>query len=379
MTLNHKSHFGSQITSTLKRKVDRAGEFARRILPRQAPRAQALSPKEGKTIIRISAYSLLRSIAITMLVAGLPAAQALTPAGPKRPATVPADYVITPFGYFHPSCVMHLAKGDVVRQDENAIRHANGTSDNMPVCAYAHYKADGEKVTGDERAVTGDKLAVKHNFFNGSNVVEYAASVADIQTGSISDGPYGALFAKWKVPPAPSTDDGQTLHLYPGMSTYTDPVLSTLQPTLSWNDDFPSAWGIASWNCCPSGITLEAAPVPVNSGDTIVGQMFETCGAGCPTWDVVIGDETLGLSENNSELLYTSSLGQTFNYAYAGVLEAYGIAQCSDYPPNHSITFYDLSLYDWNLNYIYDLTWQSGVVSGQTPACNFGVGVNLHY
>jgi hypothetical protein len=31
MTLNHKSDFGSQITLTLKRKVDRAGEFARQI------------------------------------------------------------------------------------------------------------------------------------------------------------------------------------------------------------------------------------------------------------------------------------------------------------------------------------------------------------
>jgi chitinase len=73
MTLNQKSDFGSQITLTLKRKVERAGEFARRVLPRQAPRANALSPKESKTMFRISAYSrLLKSIAITMLVAGPP-------------------------------------------------------------------------------------------------------------------------------------------------------------------------------------------------------------------------------------------------------------------------------------------------------------------
>jgi chitinase len=71
MTLNHKSDFGSQITLTLKRKVERTGEFARRILPRQAPRAKALPPKESKTMFCISAYSrLLKSIAITMLVAG---------------------------------------------------------------------------------------------------------------------------------------------------------------------------------------------------------------------------------------------------------------------------------------------------------------------
>ncbi len=66
-------------------------------------------------MFRISAYSrLLKSVALTMLVAGLTAAQALTPAGATRPAAVPAGFVITPFGYFHPSCVKQLAKGDVL-------------------------------------------------------------------------------------------------------------------------------------------------------------------------------------------------------------------------------------------------------------------------
>jgi hypothetical protein len=33
-------------------------------------------------------------------------AQAQKLAGPNRPAVVPEGYVITPFGYFHPSCVI---------------------------------------------------------------------------------------------------------------------------------------------------------------------------------------------------------------------------------------------------------------------------------
>jgi hypothetical protein len=82
----------------------------------------------------ISTYSrLLKSIVFTMLVARLAAAQ--VPAGPNRPAAVPAVYVITPFGYFHPSCVNHLAEGDVLLQDEKAIQHANGTYDTIPAFA----------------------------------------------------------------------------------------------------------------------------------------------------------------------------------------------------------------------------------------------------
>jgi len=80
----------------------------------------------------ISAYSrLLRSVAATMLVAGLTATQAQTPAGQKRPTSVPGDYIITPFGYFHLNCVTHLAKEDLVCHGEITIRLANGTSDNI--------------------------------------------------------------------------------------------------------------------------------------------------------------------------------------------------------------------------------------------------------
>ena len=69
---------------------------------------------------------LLKLIAAAIvLVVGVTAAQALTTAGPHRPATVPADYVITPFGYFHPSCVGRVASGDELLPDQGVIRHAD--------------------------------------------------------------------------------------------------------------------------------------------------------------------------------------------------------------------------------------------------------------
>src|ERR1035441_2122355 len=47
-------------------------------------------------------------------------------AGQNRPATVPEGYVITPFGYFHPSCVQSLAKGERLLAD-GRVQHADGT------------------------------------------------------------------------------------------------------------------------------------------------------------------------------------------------------------------------------------------------------------
>src|ERR1700722_10286209 len=100
---------------------------------------------QGKSIIR----NVFLGALFTTLTAGLIVAQ--VPAGARRPAAVPANYLITPFGYFHPSCVAHLAKGDELMQDEKVIRHANGTSAGMHVCAYPHYEADGLIVTGDKQ------------------------------------------------------------------------------------------------------------------------------------------------------------------------------------------------------------------------------------
>lgn len=308
-------------------------------------------------MFRNSAYSrLLKSIAFITLVAGFTAAQALTSAGPKRPAAVPPDFVITPYGYFHPSCVAHLAKGDEILQDLKAIRHANGASDNVHVCEYPHFKATGEKITGNERGVKDPSI--------GHAWVEYASTTT---TSS-----YGYMYAYWNVPPAPSTNDGQTVYLFPGMEDFSD-VVTIIQPVLGWNSDYASAWGIASWNCCVSGTVFEGTPAPVNSGDVILGYMFDTCAAGtlsCPTWDIVTWDLTNG---NFSELLNTSSFGQTFNWAFAGALEVYNISQCGDYPSNGSISFYNLGLFNDKFVQIKSPAWSvTNLSSGLTPQCGYG-------
>ena len=60
-------------------------------------------------------------------------------AGPGRPATVPEGYVITPAGYFYPSCVRSLTKGERVLAD-GRVQHNDGTVDQEAAsCAYPHF------------------------------------------------------------------------------------------------------------------------------------------------------------------------------------------------------------------------------------------------
>jgi hypothetical protein len=309
-------------------------------------------------MFRVSEYSqLLKSIAFIMLVAGLALAQA--PAGARRPAAVPADYLITPFGYYHSSCVHHLAQGDVLRESENAVQRANGTYEAVQQCAYPHYRADGEKVVGNERAVLDPNIS--HAW------VEYAS----ITTTSA----YGQIYSEWDVPPNPSNHDGQTVYLFNGLEDIND-VVTIIQPVLGWNSDYASAWGIAAWNCCYSGGVWEGTPAKVNPGDHLQGYVFMNCTSGtktCSSWDIVIVDDQNG---SFSELLDAPNYGQTFNWAFGGVLEVYNIVQCGDYPPPDyagGIGFNNQSVLNDKFAVIKSPAWKvTNLSSGLTPQCNYG-------
>ena len=306
---------------------------------------------------RNSAYPrCLKLIAITMLVAGLTAAQALTPAGARRPASVPADYVITPFGYFHSSCVHQLARGESVRKDVKAIQHADGSLESVNTCAFAQYNSKGELAAQKGTPVKDPTI--------GHAWVEFS--------GTTTSTSYGELIAEWTVPPAPAVNNGQTVYLFPGLEDYAD-VVSIIQPVLGWNSDYYAAWGIASWNCCVSGHVFEATPQRVNPGDTIYGAMWDTCAAGtlsCPTWDILTYDLSTGAY---SEMVNTSSYGQTFNWAFAGALEVYNIYQCSNYPPSNSTSFHNLYLYNDSFQLIPSPNWSvTNWSGGLTPQCGYG-------
>jgi hypothetical protein len=283
-------------------------------------------------------------------------AYAQAPAGPNRPAGVPDGYVITPFGYFHPSCVKQLTVGETLLAEGPVIQHADGTFENVVPCVYPHYTARGEIVIAGAAGTEPPKI--------GHSWIESADATTTTS--------YGALTATWTVPPVPASNDGQTVYFFPGLEDIDD-VVSIIQPVLGWNADFGGAWGIASWNCCPSGITVESSPVRVNPGNEIKGTMKDACAAGtlsCSKWNVTSEDVSTG---HHTTLSNTPSEGQTFNWAFAGALEVYNVVQCSDYPANGSLTFSDVALYDYNFDRISNPGWAMTFwATGLTPQCGYG-------
>jgi len=302
------------------------------------------------------------AIAAISAVSFMTAAQAQHLAGSKRPAAVPADFVVTPFGYFHPSCVNHLAKEDVFRQDEGAIQRANGTYERIQECAYPHFEADGTAVVGDVQPA-GDGESKPP--YIGHSWIEYAS----IHTSAN----YGQIMAEWDVPPAPNSNDGQVVYLFNGLEQYSGDV-TIIQPVLGWNADYGSAWGIASWNCCKSGTVQEATPQPVNTGDHLLGWVYNNCAVGtkkCSSWTITIVDKENG----NISTLNTSNFSQTFNWAFGAVLEVYSITQCSDYPPADAlggIGFYNQWVQNDEFVTITPAWTVTNVSGGLTPQCHYG-------
>ncbi len=284
-------------------------------------------------------------LSLLVVLASASTALALTPAG------VPDGYVVTPFGYYHSSCVHQLAEGDVIKPDESVIKHANGALDSMPACAYAHYTGSGEPIAADAK-----NPSIKHSW------------IVDVDTFTASS--FGALVTEWKVPSTPKSNDGQTIYFFPGMQDYKD-VKTIIQPVLGWNSNYKDKWEIASWNCCEKGSVYESLPLLVKTGDTILGEMYDDCKAGtleCSTWNIVTEDVT---SKKATALVKTSNFKQTFNWAFGNVLEVYNVVKCSDYPPNDELTAKDVSLYTDGFALIKAPKWGVQIYK-VTPKCGYG-------
>jgi len=280
-------------------------------------------------------------------------------AGPNRPANVPDGYVITPFGYFHPSCVQSLAVGERLLAD-GRVQHADGMAEeHAAVCGYPHYAPNGmpRRPVGAAKsnAVPSTVGAPQQNGW-----VEY--------TNVVSNSAYGAMKATWTVPPAPNVDEGQLLYFFPGLEDVSVGE-SILQPVMSW---YQGQWQMASWNCCINGVTTNSPQINVKPGDSIYGSITSTCAPGvasCPTWTVLSLDLSTGFS---TILGGAPSEGQVFNWGFGGVMEVYYVNGCEDYPPDSKLNLSSIQLFDQNFRPVENPAWTVGV--GYTPPdCGYKV------
>jgi hypothetical protein len=240
--------------------------------------------------------------------------------GAVRPPTVPGDFVTTPHGYFHPSCVVEVAEGETLR-DDGVLLRADGEAREVAGCRHARYDREGRQITR-RSAVAGTLPAVVNGWVAA--------------TSSTSAGPVQEISATWRVPAAPTRARGQTLYFFVALEPAATGAF-ILQPVLAWNGFDDQRWTIASWNCCKDGAVLHSPPRPVSPGDRISGSVIgESCDAEgvCASWTVRAVS-----SRGTSTTLATGSYGAALDWEFGGAFEAFGVDACDQYPRDGRITF----------------------------------------
>jgi hypothetical protein len=285
----------------------------------------------------IVASSLLLFIAIQL-------AQAQKPAGLNRPSGVPENYVVTPFGYFHPSCVREVSSS------------INTTDEKTLACNYPHYTAQGKAVTAGETEAAVSQAT--EPTLSGWIVFSYLLNPTS---------PFGQLNSSWTVPAAPTTNDGQYIYLMSVLENEAAPA-NIMEPVLRWAE---GQWTITPWNCCTSGFAQSGPSVVVSPGDTI-STWIKSNSTGTnvnATWDIIMSDNTSG---EMTTLKNTPAENQVFTWALGGLVAAYGVVQCSDFPPQGTSTFYDIAAFDPNFNKLSNPAWiVANYTSGESPQCNY--------
>jgi hypothetical protein len=286
------------------------------------------------------------------------AAGATAKGAAHRPPGVPDDYVRTPSGYFHPSCVVEVAANERVRAD-GRIERDDGTVRDFPACAHPHYDARGHAVGGQGELPSPG----------------FSGWAEDAQE---TTKPISAISGTWHVPGAPLTRSNQIAYYWLGAESREAEQAGmkfVLQPVLAWdgNDLSQPQWSISSWNCCVNGTTWHSAGLAVQPGDEIQGSLKGTSCSGslCGAWKIVAADLTTGQSAE----LDTTSFGFPVDWLFGGVLEAEQVNYCSELPVDGTVTFSGVQAFDTNGSPLAN-SWQPEVL-GVSPNCNFGVSASF--
>ena len=290
------------------------------------------------------------------------------PSASARPLGVPADYVFTRHGWFHPSCVISVGSDEAVGPDL-VIRGRDGAAHAVfAPCAEVRYDRRGRKLAapgdgqrpGAQAVAESPPASVTYDGY-----IVYFGSNGAIAPGS-------TLTTEWIVPPPPNNVDNQDIALFNAILTSADGG-DILQSVLDFNGVVQGKWSIESEHCCLMGNDMPSAPIVVAPGDLIRGFIS---GAGCTatgvcqSWTVTTTDVTTG----KSTTLNTVAPNGVPNGVSPASLETYGITSCDMFPAGGATTFMNNRLIDANSDVQareYDVLILAGVAAEVPTDCGY--------
>jgi hypothetical protein len=218
------------------------------------------------------------------------------------------DYVITPHGLVHKSCVYRV--GDDATIDPQS----------HPACAYSRIDTRAPSVKPTINGWVEDGNAWLPNFAQ-----DYEGN--------------------FHVPAEPA-QGGAIIFFFNALED--NGGQNIIQPVLSHGCEYGNGcgWNIASWygGSYWGGNYYHSAPINVRAGDTLYGRMYadkNNCAGGC-LWTTYTQDTTTGAATQ----IHVHTTVAWF-WAFGGVLEAYSVNNCAQFPGGHEY-FWNLKALDWN-------------------------------
>lgn len=265
-----------------------------------------------------------------------------------------------------PDCVHEVPSGARIQFGSDG----NPTGDvTMNGKLIAHYESCPEQSIDTRHVSEGQQ-----DPGTGNGWVE--ASQWDVSLGSTDN--IANLDGYFHVPQPPAAG-GALVYLFNGLEPSSENWI--MQPVLQWGDN--GAFGgdyyvFASWLLGPkgSGIAYYSTPYNVTPGDYLLGinQQNGVSGSSDLSYFVNSYDETT----HQSSVLNLTSENLHWVWAFAGVLEAYGVTSCSQFPPNDVSHFYQTQVAHGYPSFknIDPEEFYGALYNYGGPQCNFSVSVS---
>lgn len=282
-----------------------------------------------------------------------------------REAAVERGWAQIPGELIRPDCVHEIPNGARVEVENGKI-----TGDvTMKGTIIAHYDACSEAAVSTRSQESAQVSAQKlHDPGTGNGWVEGDEWKASLSSTDNID----YLGGIWTVPTYPELD-GAVLYIFNGIEPTNRAWL--LQPVLQFGltpAGGGNYWGIASWIVNDTGYAFHSPLVTVYPGDVISGYTWLTSTSGSTNyWEVVAQDTNSGFYS----WIAVSNSVQHWTLAFRGVLEAYNVTSCSQFPSNKRIFFSDSEVAHGFPNYdvIAYPDWVGAIYGYGGPTCNFAV------
>jgi hypothetical protein len=292
-------------------------------------------------------------------VSGYSQAQAIT----NEAATDHSGWIRIPGALVRSDCVHEVPTGAMVEMSDDNEITGNVTLNGEVI---AHYEPCSEKpvITGTRKRSAASANASG----TGNGPVE--DSQWDLPLAANDNIDY--LGNTWTVPAYPSTG-GALIYLYNAIAPESGDWI--LQPVLQYGESGVGGgnyYTISSWLIGANGYAFYSPLVEVNPGDTILGHTGLNEVSGSTFYFMTEAkDETTG----RYSWIKTHISHEHWTWAFAGVLEVYGLSTCSQLPSSNELTFRN-AVVDHGFPYYNNIKgdgWVGAIYSYGGPSCGFMV------